>query len=139
MLGFYFILNGKSLEIIIKDSFLKTHLVFLLSLVKNTIAYNMSPEMKSYLVSMIQNHFVGSPSVLAVGDNYNDAIMLQKADIGIELIKKGSIEKRAHAGDIQITNLKLLKPLMLNEGVLRVTQQENLVFFLFYQLSFKLN
>lgn len=135
MFGFYFILNGKSLEIIIKDSFLKAHLVFLLSLVKNTIAYNMSPEMKACLVSMIQNNFVGSPSVLAVGDSYNDAIMLQKADMGIELIKKGSIEKRAHAGDIQITSLKLLKPLMLNEGVLRITLLENLVFFLFYQSS----
>lgn len=133
MENFYFIINGKSLEIIMRDSFLKAHMVFLLSLVKNIVAYNVSPQMKESLVSIVQNDFVGSPSVLAIGDSYNDVLMLQKADIGIELIKKGNIEKRVNAGDIQISSLKMLRSLMLNEGLFRINLQENLVFFLFYQ------
>jgi len=133
MQAYYIILNGKSLEIIMNDSFLKAHFIFFLSLVKNVIAYNLSPEMKATLVSIIQSQFVGHPTVMAIGDNYNDVLMLQKADIGLEFIQKGSIEKRVCAGDIQISNLKLLKPLILNEGMVRISMQEKLIFFLFYQ------
>jgi len=133
MQNIFMILNGKSLEIIMRDSFLKSHLIFLLSLIKNIVAYNLSPEMKATLVSIIQNDFVSNPSVIAIGDNYNDVLMLQKADIGIELIKKGPIEQRINAGDIQISNLKLLRSIMLFEGVPRIILQENMIFFLFYQ------
>lgn len=133
MQSVYLIINGKSLEIIMEDVFLKAHFIFILSLVKNVIAYGLSPEMKEALVTIIQSQFVGNPSVMAIGDNYNDVMMMQKADIGIELIKKEAIEKRVNAGDVQISNLKLLKPLILNEGVLRLAVVENLIFFMFYQ------
>jgi phospholipid-translocating ATPase len=45
--------------------------------------------MKEYLCKMVKNNFPNSPTVLAVGDGYNDALMMQAANVSIEVVNKG--------------------------------------------------
>lgn len=58
---------------------------------------------------MIKNTFPGSPIVIAVGDGFNDALMMQEANFSIEVINKETIVKEFHpqvnAGDILVTSL----------------------------------
>lgn len=136
---FYLVINGKSLDIIYKDEYLKPHFVFLLSLFKKVVAYNLTPRHKYLLTETVQNSFVDNPSVMAIGDGPNDCLMLQTAHIGVEFLKdvndlRGFLSQpKLNAGDIQVSSLKVLKRLMLCEGVRRLTLVENFVYFLFYK------
>lgn len=136
---FYLVINGKSLDLIYKDEYLKPHFVFLLSLFKKVVAYNLTPRHKYLLTETVQNSFVDNPSVMAIGDGPNDCLMLQTAHIGVEFLKdvndsRGFLSQpKLNAGDIQINSLKVLKQLMLCEGVMRLTLVENFVYFLFYK------
>jgi phospholipid-translocating ATPase len=38
---------------------------------------------------MIKTYFQNRPIVMAVGDGYNDALMMQEADISVEVLNKG--------------------------------------------------
>ena len=131
----YIVLNGKCLDIIYKDPYLKPHFIFLLSLFQKVIAYNLTPRHKYLLTDTVQNCFIDNPSVMAVGDGPNDSLMLQIAHIGVELLKNppNSKKNKLNAGDLQISSLGVLKELMLIEGIRRLTLLENLVYFLFYK------
>lgn len=129
----YLVINGKSLDLIYKDTYLKPHFVFLLSLFKKVIAYNLTPGQKYLLTETVQNGFADNPSVMAIGDGPNDCLMLQSAHIGIELLRDINKTPKLNAGDLQISNLGLLRDLMLCEGVNRLTLLENFVHLLFYK------
>ena len=135
----YLLLNGKSLDLIFQDPYLKPHFVFLLSLFKKVIAYNLTPRHKYLLTDTVQSLFIDNPSVMAVGDGANDSLMLQTAHIGVELLKNmtnfASFQKKEklNSGDLQISSLAVLKQLMLIEGIRRLTLLENFVYLLFYK------
>ena len=133
------IVNGESLNIIFSNSYLKSHFIFIASIIKNGIGYNLTSEHKKLLVKMIQIHFPDSPTVMAVGDGYNDIPMMQSADISIEMlsaINKDSNNNEfmgfANAGDIQINKLKLIQDLMIYYGRIKTDRQENIIYFSFY-------
>jgi len=42
---------------------------------------------------MVQLYFPNNPTVLAVGDGYNDALMMQAANVSIEILNKGKKQK----------------------------------------------
>lgn len=56
---------------------------------------------------MIKAHFPGNPTVLAIGDGYNDALMMQEADVSIEVLNVGKKQKdffpEVNAGDILVS------------------------------------
>jgi len=135
----YLMLNGKSLDLMFRDPYLKPHFVFLLSMFKKVIAYNLTPRHKYLLTDIVQSLFIDNPSVMAIGDGANDSLMLQTAHIGVELLKNTTnlttfLKKgKLNAGDLQISSLAVLKELMLVEGIRRLTLLENFVYILFYK------
>jgi magnesium-transporting ATPase (P-type) len=130
------VVNGESLSVIMRDHYLKYHFVFIASLVPTLIGYNLTPEHKGFLTSMIKNYFLNSPTVLAVGDGYNDCLMYKEADISIEIAKYSSEEKftgRTNSADILISNLSQIKKLLLIVGRKHSEQLERVIFFIFYR------
>ena len=104
----YILLNGKSLDIIMQDHYLRLHFIFMVSLIKKFVCYNLSPTHKANLVDLVQSKIINNPKVLAIGDGWNDVLMLQKASIGIEYVPPQIINRKEglmNAGDIQISNL----------------------------------
>ena len=61
------------------------------------------------MCAMVKSNFPSAPTVIAVGDGFNDALMLQEADVGIEVLNKGSKGKtfkpQVNAGDILVSSL----------------------------------
>jgi len=115
----YVVLNGKTLDIILKNVYLRDHFIFLASFTKVLIGYNLSPQNKQALVNIVRNNFVGNPNVLAIGDGLNDTQMMQSANVGIELLhknKQNEYEISHNDGDILISNLDMIKPLMIFKG-----------------------
>lgn len=116
----YVVLNGKSLDLILNNVYLRDHFIFISSLVKVLIGYNLSPQNKESLVKIVRNNFLDCPSVLAIGDGFNDAPMMQSANVGIELMHKNKAHQYEIAinyGDILINNIELVKHLMIFKGI----------------------
>ena len=133
----YILLNGKSLEIIKQDDYLRLHFIFLISLIKKFVCYSLTAEQKAYLVSLVEDKLINNPKTMAVGDGWNDALMLQKASIGIEYIipqKFNEKEGFMNAGDIQISNLNLIKKLLI-EAVINISVMEQLLLYFFYKTN----
>jgi len=128
----YILLNGQSLEIIMRDDYLNLNFIFLVSLIKKFVCYNMKPAQKAFLVDIVQTKLINNPKVLAIGDGWNDALMLQKAAIGIEYIHTDLKGGLINAGDIQITNMKIVKDLLL-EGFMKISVMEQIILYLFYK------
>lgn len=84
----YLIVNGNCLDLIFDNQYLKTHFHFIVSVIPTVIGFNLTPKQKSRLVKIVQTKFYQKPVVLAVGDGYNDVLMMQSADISIEIVNK---------------------------------------------------
>ena len=156
-------LNGKSLDIIMNDSFLLPHFLLIASLVPKMISYNISPVNKANLVNLVKDYFPGKPCILGVGDGLNDALMLQSAHVGIQIvhpklykikeekgpelskdlkeeIKKGpeysyrwKANDEVNFGDIQIGSITQLKDLLLVLGKVNFERKESLLFLMIYK------
>ena len=132
----YLLLNGKSLDLIFSDSYLKPNFIFICSVVPIVIAYDLTPSHKAMLVKTVQECFNKNPSVLAIGDGFNDISMLQAADIGVEIVNRfvdGKLAPYIMAGDIKLSSLKQLKSLMLNKALLFADRLNYIFYFLFYK------
>jgi len=132
----YLLLNGKSLDLLFSDNYLKSNFIFICAVVNIVIAFDMTPSHKALLVNMVQNSFNKNPSVLAIGDGYNDIAMLQVADFGVEIVNKSSDDKWKPimmAGDLKLSSLKQLKWLMLNKALLFADRLNYIFYFLFYK------
>jgi len=103
-------INGDCLSVILKDQFLKLNFIFILAVAQKVVGYNFSPDQKSDLVKIIQEKFPNSPTVLAIGDGYNDILMLRASDVSIEICD--NIEDSCNGGDIKMKNLGDLTGLM---------------------------
>ena len=103
-------INGDSLAVILKDPFLKLNFIFIMALAQKLIGYNFTPDQKSELVKIIKEKFLHSPTVLAVGDGHNDALMLKTADVSIEICD--DIKESSNIGDIRIGSLKTINNLI---------------------------
>lgn len=105
--------NGKILHIIMADPYLNLHFIFIVSLFRNVIGYNMTPELKEYMVYITKKINFEKPIVLAVGDSFNDARMMKAADVSIEVVNDGFGKG---IGDIQINHLRVIEQLVLIKG-----------------------
>ena len=84
-------ISGDSLDIITNNKYLDKHFVFLCSLCRTVIGYNMSDCKKAYIVRTLKK--IGELKytkwvTVAVGDGYNDISMLKEADVGIQLLNQ---------------------------------------------------
>ena len=131
----YIFLSGKSLQIIFSDAYLKPNFIFICAVVSIVIAFDLTPSQKALLVNMVQNSFHKNPSVLAIGDGYNDIAMLQSADIGVMIVNKTNDEFKPliTAGDLQLSSLKQLRSLMLNKALLFADRLNFIFYFLYYK------
>ena len=107
-------IDGDSLSVILKDQYLKLNFIFIIALSPRIIGYNMTSEQKYDLVKIIKEKFLNSPTVLSVGDGYNDSLMMKASDISIEICE--NLKDGINNGDIQVDNLGVLKDLMNNYG-----------------------
>ena len=70
----------------------------------------MSKEDKGDIIDMIHTMFFGKPIVLSIGDGYNDSFMLEKSDIGIELVNNQKVIM--NSGDILASDLEIVSELI---------------------------
>ena len=129
------VLNGNSLSIILEDNYLLSHFKFISILMNYVLAYNLEPSHKKILTHLVQNEFPGNQSVIAIGNGYNDNLMLKTAKIGIEKLTQSKEDKYISlisSGDIQISNLSFLKNIIIQEGISSCLQNERLIFLIFY-------
>lgn len=61
-----------------------SHFRFLAGICKNVIGYNMNPQHKEIMCKIIRNSF--NKNVIAVGDGFNDQLMMQYSNISVEVI-----------------------------------------------------
>ena len=116
----FLLINGESLNIIEKDPYMAPHLAFICLLVKTVIGFNLSPWNKRLLARIIKKKFPRRPMVMAIGDGYNDILMLQTADVGVEIVNNAGeqrFEPIIMAGDIKISNLSQLQEVMTQESL----------------------
>lgn len=125
-------IDGESLDLVFSDKYVKANFTFLCALANSVIGYRLSPSNKTALISMIKRGFKGSPTVLAVGDGHNDKLMLERADISLEL--RANIDALpVNAGDIQIKSLSVIKELLLVDGRDVSDKTEKVLHFMFYK------
>lgn len=130
----YLIVNGGSVSVIFCDPFLKANFIFITSLIRTIIAYDMTPHEKFLLTRMVQKEFDKNPSVMAIGNGFNDISMLQEADFGVELINSEvSNPAILMAGDIRLSNMKTLKFLMLEHALTFADRINHIIYVLFYK------
>ena len=114
----YILINGKSFELISQDEYLSSNFLFACSNMRTIIGYNFSPLNKKKFIDHIRQKFQKKATVLAVGDGYNDILMLNSANFGIEISKKSknnkTVESNMMIGDLVLINLKQIKEIMIN-------------------------
>ena len=134
------VVSGDAWKVILKDEYLYSNFAFICSITGTVVAHSMTPLLKKKLVLMIKRRFVGSPIVMGLGDGLNDTLMLQTADIGIEienLMKKHPL----NAGDVKIKSFKPLTSLVLVQGrnfSNKIRQSVNYIFYKSYLIGLPL-
>ena len=103
---FTLISDGKTLEIIFQNKYLANHFKFLLLLCKNFIGYNMTQYANKELVMMVKKLFCENTNetILAIGSTYGDLVMMQEADISMEIQQKN--KNKAFFSDISLSDFK---------------------------------
>lgn len=105
------LIDGKSVEIILKNPVLAQHFLFILRYCKNLLGYSLSASHKGFITACIKQ--ASRKVVLAVGDGFNDMAMLKEADIGVQLQHP---EVPLVFGDIALTELGPLSDLIFKSG-----------------------
>ncbi|CAD8190865.1 unnamed protein product [Paramecium octaurelia] len=138
MLQFVLVVNGNSLSIISESPDLMSHFRFLSCVCKNVIGFNMNPQQKELACIIIKDYFPNKPTILGVGDGYNDALMMQASHISIEIInsKLNHIYPQVNAGDISVNTLKEIKVLLLQKCKLHSERVSSMIIYLFYCAGF---
>ena len=115
----YMLINGKSFDHIQKDEYLFSNFLFACSLLRTVVGFNFTAKNKKQFVEIIKHKFSRKFTVMAIGHGFNDILMMNSADIGIEIAKPSknhlNVEINMMLGDIVLTNLRQVKQLMMNQ------------------------
>ena len=125
-------IDGDSLDIILADSYLATNFAFICALSTTVIGYKVTPNQKRAMTLMVKRRFHGAPTIMAIGDGQNDKLMLQTADISLELRANDGVIPN-NAGDIQINCLKVIPELLFVDGRDISRKLGKTVHFMFYK------
>ena len=77
------LINGSSVEFLMRSESLKNHFCFVLYFCENLVGYSLDSKHKSFLVKCLR--MTSSSLILAVGDGFNDMAMLKEAHVGVQL------------------------------------------------------
>lgn len=125
-------IDGPSLDKIYRDPYLKANFEFICSMCYTLVGYMLSPMQKELLVKMVQTTFPHNPITMAIGDGLNDALMLETADVGIEMERhKGLLA--CNSGDFKLSNLGMLKDLLLVRGRNISMNIDSIIHFTFFK------
>ncbi|CAD8179034.1 unnamed protein product [Paramecium octaurelia] len=138
ILQFVLVVNGQSLSLISESPDLMSHFRFLSCVCKNVIGFNMNPQQKELACNIIKDYFPNKPTILGVGDGYNDALMMQASHVSIEIInsKLNHIYPQVNAGDISVNTLREIKVLLLQKCKLHSERVSSMIIYLFYCAGF---
>jgi magnesium-transporting ATPase (P-type) len=109
-MNFCVITNGTTLEFILNDEYLRANFAFMLTYCSNMVAYQVSPLQKAALVCLMKLNLLDFPKILAIGDGYNDIMMMQAADVSIELTEEDN--PCLHAADLRVSKWSLIHRLI---------------------------
>lgn len=76
------VVSGKTVDFINGNKYLREHFMFILNFTKTLVGYDFSPVNKAQLVSLFKSL---DRKTSAIGDGYNDILMLKTADVGIQI------------------------------------------------------
>lgn len=128
------VVSGDAWQTIVRDNYLLSNFAFICAVSGTLIGYGLSPKNKQEIVEMVQKHFPDRPITLAVGDGLNDALMMQTADISIEIANKNDQSRHTtNAGDIRIQSLKVMEDILLIHGRNYMQKTEISIIHLFYK------
>ena len=124
---FTLILDGSTLEIILKSAFLKENLKFILIWIQNIICFQIKPEQKHELIKYIKSASLTSNSkILALGSSFEDLQMFKEADVSIEINDKGNYISNGE-NDIILNDFERLGSLILVKGPLLYKKIEKII------------
>ncbi|CAD8110446.1 unnamed protein product [Paramecium primaurelia] len=82
---FQIIINGESLEQILRDAYLKKHFQFLLQFTSNFIGYRMTPQQKSILIKLLRDRKLNYKFILSIGDSFSDMNLFNHSDFTFQM------------------------------------------------------
>ncbi|CAD8077107.1 unnamed protein product [Paramecium sonneborni] len=129
MLKFTLLVNGNSLNIIQKDNDLMSHFRFLAGICKNVIGYNLNQQHKEMMCKIIRNFL--KKNVIAIGDGYNDQLMMQYSNISVEVINNKYKNSVINTGDVKVQYLGEIKELLL-QGKIYQEKLHHLILYCFF-------
>ena len=111
------VISGEAWQIIANDKYLLCNFAFICAVSGTVIGYSLTPKNKKDIVKMVKRYFPGRPITLGIGDGMNDAMMLQTADVSIEVAKEDNESLTpCNAGDIRVKSLQVIKDILLVYG-----------------------
>ena len=124
---FTLVMDGNTMEIVLKNAFLKENFKFILIYTQNLICYQISSECKLNLVRFVKQAAVSNLSqTLAIGSCAEDLRMFSEADVAIEASKSEPTGAQT-AWDIVLKDIENLAHLVLVQGPLGFKKMETIV------------
>lgn len=105
------LINGKSINVIMRTEYLQRHFKFILYFCKNIIGYSLESKHKKFLLKCLKETSKGM--IMAVGDGFNDMAMMKEADVGVQVASK---DVPLVFGDIVLNDLSILNYLIFVRG-----------------------
>lgn len=102
------IIDGSTIDFISKDLYLLEHMKLILEFTNSVVGYRCTPLQKGIIVRLFKEL---NRVTLAVGDGYNDILMLQTANVGIQIYNPEVLVK---FGDINLTYLRFIPHCILH-------------------------
>lgn len=130
---FNLILNGKILNFIKEDDDLKSHFAFIASFCQNLIGYNLTSYDKEFLIELIKGEFPFETNVLALGESKDDFLMMEKADISVELTK--NLKNNSLNGDFVTNNISIIHSIIRVESLI-FNEKISTIIMICYSTSF---
>merc|ERR1711871_400179 len=105
---------------------------------KSVIATSMKPHHKEYLVTLMNvvDEYESITHVLAIGDGANDALMVNKASVGIQIVNAENESNVDHTGmnaDIVVSEFSSLERLLLIHGRQSYRRQTFMILHYFFK------
>ena len=124
------IVDGITLEQILKDSMLRQSFFHIAFAAKSVICCRTNPKQKSRVVQLVKTY--GKWITLAIGDGANDVPMIMEAHIGIGIQGKEGTQA-VRSADFSIGQFRFLEKLLLNYGRIGYIKISKFICYYFYK------
>ncbi|EAR93104.2 adenylate/guanylate cyclase domain protein (macronuclear) [Tetrahymena thermophila SB210] len=128
---FCIVVSSEALTTIFSDNYLRNHFYFLSYFCTSLIGYDLQTNQKGWFVRMVKQKYPQNPKTLAIGDSYNDADMMQSADISIQM--KNFKYNVNYIGDIMVNDFTSISNLLYSNSRYMAELYEELLLYAFYR------